>query len=370
MQILDGNINPVEYWNGYDAESSVSTDGAFKNVVDACVANSDVCELASLGDADTIIESFNKALEELPSTAGLSAQEADSTILSLKKHISSVLYHASEYPTLADQMNLLIQGDFETLEASIGGERVREPREGKDQEGEDVEAWSKGRDGDGVSGITCPDWPLRVTSPSELEGLLALQEPMSSFVESVASDYWVCHVWPFESAERYQGPFEGIETKFPVLFINPTWDPITPLVSAQNSSATLVNSVLLEHRGKGHCSDSQPSLCTSQAMRDYMVDGTLPSDGSTCEPNMPLFGNMTEALLMNDPLREASNTLDSQVEGSSKIEENGGSSNGSSSGSSSNQSSSASISMPPMFTMARMQQVLLASFIGAVVLAI
>lgn len=75
-----------------------------------------------------------------------------------------------------------------------------------------------------------------------------------------------------------------------MLVVNPTWDPITPLVSARNLTTILRGSVLLEHHGNGHTSFGQRSLCTPQAMEDYMVEGELPASGARCEVVQPLFG--------------------------------------------------------------------------------
>jgi hypothetical protein len=333
------------------------------NQVDGCVANSETCELASVGDAAEIIDSFNQALEDLPV---LSGSGDNSTILTVKRHMTSELYHAKNYPALADLMRSLIQGDLEGLAVAILGD-ISSDTDTEASNQEVVEPWHQGNQSDGVSSITCPDWPFRVSDPSELEGLLELQESSSSFSDTVAADYWICHIWPFEAAERYEGPFQDIQTKFPVLFVNPTWDPITPLVSAQNASAAFVDSVVLEHRGNGHCSDSQPSLCTLQAIRDYMIDGALPTDGSTCEPNVPLFGNWTESDEMMKPLLEAANVLDSQIEKSSESEaEAEGSSN---SEASSQESSASGLLLPSGILKAGVQQVWVISFIVALLFA-
>lgn len=132
------------------------------------------------------------------------------------------------------------------------------------------------------------DWPGRVTEPSELEGILNMIKSTGPWIDTILGDSAQCYVWPFEAAERYEGDFTAA-TKNPVLFVNPTFDPVTPLASATNASSGFEGSVVPEHRGHGHGVLTQPSLCTARYMRDYMVDGTLPEADTVCEPDMELF---------------------------------------------------------------------------------
>lgn len=60
----------------------------------------------------------------------------------------------------------------------------------------------------------------------------------------------ICSQWKFDAKERYEGDFR-VKTKHPMLVIGNTYDPATPLRSAQNTSATFEGSLLLEHGGFG-----------------------------------------------------------------------------------------------------------------------
>ena len=152
-----------------------------------------------------------------------------------------------------------------------------------------------------LAAIQCSDWPLRATKPDDLKYLLAEQQNVSSFASTGYPQNWMCYSWPFRARERYYGDFNA-ETKHPVLFVNPTYDPITPLVSAFNSSSTLEGSIVLEHKGCGHGILSQPSLCTLRAMRWYMTRGVLPGRNTVCEPDIALFAtNITFKDIMTSP---------------------------------------------------------------------
>ena len=106
-----------------------------------------------------------------------------------------------------------------------------------------------------------------------------------------------CARWKIRAKERYTGGFNDIKTKNPILFVANTFDPYTPLVSAQNASAAFDGSVVLQHDGHGHTSTSQPSLCTAKAIRAYFVNGTLPKEGTICPSSEPTFASPNSTLL-------------------------------------------------------------------------
>ena len=268
-----------------DTESVVDSDQLFENIIKACVNNADVCPLAQVGDVTTIIDKINAMLEEL-------AQQptADVTVSSMKTYIFSTMYFATDYPALVQTLYDVLQGDFS---AFTSNETATDPLNVNN---------------DALSAITCSDYPLRATQPSELSDLMQATEAMGSFA---SISFMGCYVWPFEAIERYQGSFQA-KTKHPVLLVNPTWDPITPLVSAQNASATLEGSVVLEHLGNGHTTGSQPSYCTMKALRDYMVDGILPEPDSICEVDVPLFSNITAAEVYQPLYEDACAVIDGE----------------------------------------------------------
>ncbi|KAF7337822.1 hypothetical protein MVEN_02005100 [Mycena venus] len=92
--------------------------------------------------------------------------------------------------------------------------------------------------------------------------------------------------------ERYEGQWKlGDDLKppkHPILFVSNTNDPVTPISSARRMVELFGgnNARLLENNNAyGHCSVSQPSLCIAKAIREYMVDGTLPAEGTVCKPD-------------------------------------------------------------------------------------
>ncbi|WYZ35252.1 hypothetical protein EsH8_I_001528 [Colletotrichum jinshuiense] len=93
---------------------------------------------------------------------------------------------------------------------------------------------------------------------------------------------------------RFDGPFEG-KTSHPILFIANKADNITPLISARNNSAGFPGSTILVQNSYGHTTLAAPSKCTSQYIKSYFQNGTLPDAGTECEGDSQPFGPTTGA---------------------------------------------------------------------------
>jgi len=101
---------------------------------------------------------------------------------------------------------------------------------------------------------------------------------------------WVgrCRIWNITATESYRGPWkveDGLKkTKFPVLFLGNTADPVTPLSAAKDMSKGFGNesATLLIQDGYGHCSLAHPSLCTARTVASYFLDGKVPEYGTMC----------------------------------------------------------------------------------------
>lgn len=100
-------------------------------------------------------------------------------------------------------------------------------------------------------GIRCSDSSLRTNNLTELYPLIDEFQAKSTLLGDMFSVIpLTCGQWPFHAKERYTGNFH-VKTKHPLLFIGNTFDPATPLVSAQNVSAGFEGSVVLQHDGYG-----------------------------------------------------------------------------------------------------------------------
>jgi pimeloyl-ACP methyl ester carboxylesterase len=91
-----------------------------------------------------------------------------------------------------------------------------------------------------------------------------------------------CADWPI-AADRYAGPW-STTTSEPVLVVGNFFDGVTAYTGAQASSEYLENSRLLSYAGWGHTAYGR-SKCTTEFIDAYLLDGSLPPEGTVCPAN-------------------------------------------------------------------------------------
>lgn len=98
----------------------------------------------------------------------------------------------------------------------------------------------------------------------------------------------ICAVWPGVGADRYSGPWTA-NTANPVLVVGNYFDPATRYEGAQTVAALLPNSRLLSYAGWGHTATGGLSTCVDGAVVAYLLNGTLPPEGTVCPPEIDPF---------------------------------------------------------------------------------
>jgi hypothetical protein len=107
--------------------------------------------------------------------------------------------------------------------------------------------------------------------------------PIWTYVTSICSD------WPGRPHGRYMGPFTA-HTSNPVLVVGNYFDPATRYEGAQIVADLLPNSRLLSLNGWGHVSLFL-SQCADEAVAAYLLDGTLPPEGTVCHQDLTPFAD-------------------------------------------------------------------------------
>jgi pimeloyl-ACP methyl ester carboxylesterase len=150
--------------------------------------------------------------------------------------------------------------------------------------------------------IACSDAPPIPFDQTEFENHLANLTAISP----LAGPFWAglrlgCTQWPIRAKWRYDGPLEANETSHPILVLSPSFDPVCPISDARRVQGRYKGSRLLEQHSYGHCTIAAPSLCTALRLREYFVNGTLPEEGTVCEPDiLPFEGAIAQALSVED----------------------------------------------------------------------
>ncbi|KAF4552792.1 Hypothetical protein D9617_9g025830 [Elsinoe fawcettii] len=303
--VLDGNVNAPEYYNGVMIDAGYSTDAVAAGFFAGCTADPAHCALAESNLTATQLQAkVMNAFAALP-MKNLTLAGYPITQPYVLYSFFNALYAPSEWPGTALTLKAILTRN-ETLFVQATSTEQVQPAFAD----EGIESFY---------GITCSDAAFRASNVDDFVGPAKSLYTYSNIYGPLAvGSVGTCARWPFSAKEREVGPW-NIKTRSPILFIGNTADPITPLVSAFNSSAMFPGSAVLHHNGYGHCSSAQPSTCTALVTRAYWENGTLPAPGMTCQPDYALFSGLgwRDLLAKLDPQMKniTSNVTGSRIDG-------------------------------------------------------
>ena len=89
-----------------------------------------------------------------------------------------------------------------------------------------------------------------------------------------------CDTWPLETA--LQAPDYSAPGAAPIVVLGTTRDPNTPYAWAQRLAEIIDSGVLLTRDGDGHTGYLKGNACIDQTINEYLVNGAVPDDGTTC----------------------------------------------------------------------------------------
>ncbi|KAL8923932.1 MAG: hypothetical protein Q9208_004369 [Pyrenodesmia sp. 3 TL-2023] len=236
--VLDGVLNPLDYFSGRDVFQVTATDVSFDGFFTGCMVNPEMCVLAQLAaNADDLRERVYGLIYSLkynPFVTGpdIILDVIDYTVI--KNAIQSALLNPSTWPLLATGLNGLLTENV--MEANAIFSLGAPPPTIFPNNGQEATA-----------GIRLSDVPLErrntTSFPQLLEEFHTTIRLLGDSLSSLALSY---KDWPFKAKGAYMGDFSA-KTKRPMLFVGSNLDPLTPLANAWNASAGFEGSVVLEH---------------------------------------------------------------------------------------------------------------------------
>ncbi len=131
--------------------------------------------------------------------------------------------------------------------------------------------------------VVCIDFQTErdPATPARLAPLWAKESPLSG--GNRAWSLQPCETWPVPTV-RQPGPVHAGGSG-PVLILNTTGDPATPLAWAQSVHDQLKGSYLVIAPAEGHIATTQ-NACADDAAANFLLQGTLPASSTyTCPPN-------------------------------------------------------------------------------------
>jgi pimeloyl-ACP methyl ester carboxylesterase len=244
--ILDGVVNPYEYYENSESQQFTDTDVVFTAFCEACVSNQTACPLATGNQtASQLQATLLQGLEDLkqnpiPVPQSSLASTFTSVDYSLiQSQIYSSLKSPSQWPALASIL-LAVASRNATLLGNVVDVYFTSTQTGAP-------------DAQALAGIKYGDVKprYRAENLTALLDTLALRRQLSPWFGDVVDNIPTqAAQWPLVAKEIYGGGFNGSHSG-QILLIGNTKDPITPLIAAANLAATIPGAVLLEQDGVG-----------------------------------------------------------------------------------------------------------------------
>jgi pimeloyl-ACP methyl ester carboxylesterase len=96
----------------------------------------------------------------------------------------------------------------------------------------------------------------------------------------LAQDLLLCGPWPVPNQQLAKPTAKGAP---PILVLSTENDPVTPATGSNRTAQQLDSGVLVNWLGSGHGALGQ-SACATQAAQNFLVNGKVPADPTTCPP--------------------------------------------------------------------------------------
>jgi hypothetical protein len=133
--------------------------------------------------------------------------------------------------------------------------------------------------------VSCLDRPAvgGVDHAAELAEQWAAEAPV--FGPYLAWGNLPCWQWPMGAGTADaagEPPVFRAEGSAPILVVTTRYDPATPYEWGVQVAGELDNATLLTFDGDGHTAYTSGSRCIDQAVDAYLLEGTMPAEGTVC----------------------------------------------------------------------------------------
>lgn len=267
--VLDGALDPAMSINEVSDLQMKGFEASLEHWVEDCQAGSG-CPFT--GGTDAGVEALASFVDRL-ATSPLETSDADRPLtqsLGLTA-IIGCLYSTSSYSTLTQAMQ-------QAVSSNDGSMLLRLADYFNDRNDDGTYASTST---DALIAINSLDYPPEGTVEEWAQDAATLKSELPVLGQFAGYASAGLSAWPFtRTATREAISAEGAA---PIVVVGTTHDPATPYVMAQNLAKELSSGVLVTNEGWDHTAYSKSaSSCITGAVEGYLVDGTVPEDGLTC----------------------------------------------------------------------------------------
>ncbi|MFF4305968.1 alpha/beta hydrolase [Streptomyces sp. NPDC001601] len=247
----------------------------------------------SVGQEKNQAAGFQRALDDYLKSTGQDPEQGSRKIAGLLKRLDTTplptasgrkltqslavtgivlpLYSKDSWPTLTSALRAAEEGDGSEL-LSLA-----------DQYNERDSSGHYGTTTHSQRVISCLDDKERPTLAETKQRLAEFEKVSPVFGDFLGWDSagW-CHDWPV--AGQWDTPEVSAPGAAPILLVGNTGDPATPYEGARRMADELGKGVGVEltWKGEGHGAYGSGSDCVDSTVNAYLVDGTVPKDGTVC----------------------------------------------------------------------------------------
>lgn len=264
--VLDGAVDPS--LDGAEAALGQATgfQRALEAYVEDCVAD-DECPLGS--DPREAIERIDGLLSDLDADP-LVVGERELTEGLAFYGIAVTLYDRATWPVLTQGLRSALDDDGSVLLQLSDLYFQRGPDGGYPS-----------NIGEVIYAVSCLDVDGEEPTISQVRDRVEEFTDVSPvFGPALAWGTLACADWPIEATSpQVEIDAEGAG---PILVVGTTRDPATPYEWSEALAEQLASGVLLTREGDGHTAYGSGNDCIDDAVDGYLVDGTVPDDGTVC----------------------------------------------------------------------------------------
>jgi pimeloyl-ACP methyl ester carboxylesterase len=263
--VLDGAVDP----SLPTLEGSLSQAKGFETALHAYLVDCDGGGDCFLGDSVAEdLQTINDLLDDIDASPLPTDDDRDLTVGNAFYGIVLPLYSKDNWSLLDQGLKEALDGKGDTL---LFLSDFYGSREGGHYTDNSLEA---------ISVINCLDNPWSISAKQVPRYFDRFEKASPTFGKVFAWGLVNCHGDPFQTTEpKLEINGDGAA---PIVVIGTTRDPATPYHEAVAMAEQLESGVLLSRDGDGHTAYNRGNSCIDDAVHAYLIDGTVPADGTMC----------------------------------------------------------------------------------------
>lgn len=263
--VLDGALDPATSLEDVVELQSVGFEKALEAYLESCLGSAACPFRGTVQEAMDRVGTLMAQLDRSPLRA------LDGRLLGSGTMFTAIilpLYSADTWMYLDDLFETVFDGDpsFAFVLADVYNDRD----DNGDYATNSTEAfWA----------INCLDYVNTITNDEARASTERLTEVSPLFGPYMGYDV-SCDGWPYPPT-RERGPITASGAD-PIVVIGTTGDPATPYEWAVNLADQLASGVLVSFEGEGHTAYNKSNSCVQDAVDEFFINGTVPTDGLRC----------------------------------------------------------------------------------------